>query len=438
MNRKLFANYNQPNTLVVVSSYPPKGEVHGEGVGGLASFSKNTLKHLLPLWQSKIVVLAECFNGKREVYEDEGILVIRCWNRNSLTLYLDLLKEIVRFSRVNTIKIQFEFSIFGDLLVTGFFPLFLFLLRILGKETCLVIHQVLTDLKSLSGHLGIKEKSFKLSFFSKLNCLYYCLLSLSTKTIVVLEEEFKKRLKAIGIKSEKIVTIPHGVDCSLAAFETKLAKKTLNISNDEFVVLVFGFLTWYKGSDLAVEAFKKSLRKLKAQKLRLVLAGGESVTQNHRFHYQEYLRKLYSSAAKTPQILITGFVPESRIKTYFSAADLVLLPYRTFMSSSGVLSLTLSYLKPFLVSSALKGWFANEFKDKVHFFSPSVTSLSNAIVGIVNSKKEIEKLCLVSGELREQRDFGLMAAKYKEVLTRGKATVFNSGLLKLSFRKWNI
>lgn len=433
MDKKNLSSFNHPDTLLVISSFPIKGEVHGARVGGLASFSKNTLKTLVPVWPGKIVVLAESLDGKKEIYQEEGMLVVRCWRRNSLSLYFSLLKYILQLNKVKILKVQFEFSVFGDLAVTGIFPLFLFLLRILGKEICLVVHQVLTDLTSLFGHLGMEENSLKLYIFSKLNCLYYVLLSLGAKSIVVLEEEFKKRMEELGIKKEKIFAIPHGVDCSIKAISSLKAKEALNIKSSEFVVLVFGFLNWYKGSDLMVRAFNKYLKENKDHNIRLIMAGGESVTQKNRSHYQRFIKKLYSIVRRNPQITITGFIPESKISLYFSAADLMILPYRTFMSSSGVLSLALSYQKPFLTSSALKKWFKDEYQNKLIFFYPDLKSLTEALRTARERKENFSRLIKICKELRSSRDFVTLAEKYKEILYSHRPSVATLSLKSIKF-----
>src|SRR3989338_7095613 len=97
-NKKLIHKYNQPGNLLVVTNYPPRGEgVHTAKIGGVAGFAKNTL---LPLSlhynkeDKQIIVLAEILN-KACVYEEDGMLIIRCWKRNSMVLYWQLAKQIL-------------------------------------------------------------------------------------------------------------------------------------------------------------------------------------------------------------------------------------------------------------------------------------------------------------------------------------------------------
>lgn len=84
--QKLISKYNQSDTLLVISTYPKKGQVYTAGMGGVASYTKN---NLLPLTKKgqKVVVLADKENDEF-LYEEEGILVIRCWKRGDWKLLL--------------------------------------------------------------------------------------------------------------------------------------------------------------------------------------------------------------------------------------------------------------------------------------------------------------------------------------------------------------
>lgn len=86
--QKLISKYNQSDTLLVISTYPKKGQVYTAGMGGVASYTKN---NLLPLTKKgqKVVVLADKENDEF-LYEEEGILVIRCWKRGDWKLFASL------------------------------------------------------------------------------------------------------------------------------------------------------------------------------------------------------------------------------------------------------------------------------------------------------------------------------------------------------------
>ncbi|PIS14576.1 hypothetical protein COT64_01855 [Candidatus Shapirobacteria bacterium CG09_land_8_20_14_0_10_39_12] len=428
--KKLIEKYNNKESLLVISSYPLKGMVYGNGVGGVASFAKN---NLIPLSEErKIVVLAEILT-KPEIYEEGNILVCRIWRRNFPGIYFDLIKAVKKFSKIKHFEVQFEFSLFGELIITGFMPLFLGLLKLSGKNIVIVVHQVLLSLDSLSGHLGWTERTLKQKAFSIILRLYYYLLAINSNKIVVLEPAFKRRLQAIGIKDDKVSVIRLGVDRNLIATKKEIAMRELGIEKNEFVILVFGFLAWYKGSDLIAEAFTKLIQKYPSKKIKLILAGGESLTQKQKPHYQKYVKNLYSLAAKNSRITITGFVPEQKLKKYFGAADLVVLPYRAFMSSSAVLSLTLSFGKPLIISEELKGWFEGMEEEKnlpeFLFFKANVNSLALALEKIIFNRTNLNILGNFSYKLAYERDYQIVGKQYSNLWQT------KEGIQKITYEK---
>ena len=414
--KKLFSRYNQKDSLLVISTYPKKGQVYATGMGGVASFTKNTLAPLASRGQ-KIVVLANKINGKKEIYQEGNILVIRCWQRGSASLFGDLIREIRKFREIREILIEFEFALYDGLWKTLFFPFFFLILKLWGKKTILVLHQVIFDLSQLSGHLGWKKQSLTPKVFSLGIKTFYWLMALFTNKVVVLEEEFKKRLVDLGITQNKVEVIPHGVDIGLKPISQAKAKKALGFSPQEKIVLVFGFLTWYKGSDLILKQFKKFIKQNPKTKLRLILAGGESQTQKNKPHYQQYLKRLHRLAKSCPQAEITGFVPEEKISLYFPAADWVVLPYRTFMSSSGPLSLAITFGRPVLVSRAYsKILNTPDFKNEIKLAGLKRNDLIWQGFDQLPSKAIQTKIKKMVRQIRQQRNFNKLGEKYLGVI----------------------
>lgn len=419
--KKLIQEYNQKDSLLAVTNYPPKGGVYNGNLGGVASFAKNTL---LPLSKNqKIVVICEVLD-RPESYEEDNILVIRVFKRNHFSLYKDFIKSIRKFDKIKNLLIEFEFAAYGDFVIASAFPLFLLILKLLGKRVTLVVHQVIFDLESLSGHLGIGKKSLKLRLFSFLLKFYYQGLGVGCHQIIVLEEKFKKRLGKI-VNLEKITAISHGVDMNAEGLPKSVARKKLGIKPNDLVLLYFGYLTWYKGADFLVDVFVKEKVKVNGKAVRLIMAGGESATQNKKPHYRAFIKNLYDQAKKAEKLKITGFVPEEDISAYFAASDLVILPYRTFMSSSGPLSLSISYQKPFIISSPLKDYFDSpEFAvalkeaglEKGEVVFPLQASRFVKKAGLALGKKNLAKLTNFSRNLGQKRDFNVLASNYAQVV----------------------
>ncbi len=109
------------------------------------------------------------------------------------------------------------------------------------------------------------------------------------------------------------------------------------------VILFFGFVRKYKGLDLLLEAaaiLKENLDDF------VVLAAGESYEDSN----------IYSKIVDELDIrdvvdLRIEFIPDSAVHLYFSAADVVVLPYRT-ATQSGIVPIAYSFDRPVIVTKA--------------------------------------------------------------------------------------
>ena len=119
------------------------------------------------------------------------------------------------------------------------------------------------------------------------------------------------------------------------------ACKKLNINPDDNYLLFFGFIRHYKGLDIILEA----LPRLKPyQNLKLLVAGE---FYEDRAPYDKLIADLGIS---NQVILHTHFIPNDDVRYYFSAADVVVQPYRT-ATQSGVSQVAYHFNKPMVVTS---------------------------------------------------------------------------------------
>lgn len=423
MKKALKSKYNEENSLIVIAGYPKKGERYSRNVCAVSSFTKNSLLALQKENPNrKIVVLTMALGGK-EIYEENGMLVVRCFERNNPLSYLSLINYVRTFNKVKQILVEFEFSTFGDTLSTLMFAPVIIAIKSLGRDITLVMHQVLLNLKKLSGHVGIASKNPKLNFMNVGLSIFYRFLTFPAKNIVVLEEEFKKRLSKFA-NPQKISVIPHGVDKQLNSSSTSLRAK-YGFKKDDFVILYFGYLTWYKGVDFLIDSFK-NVRKLNNRNIKILIAGGPSFTQREKPHYKRFVSQVLELTKNQKHIKITGFVKEKEFAKIFETADLAVLPYRTFMSSSGPLSLALTFKKPFILSENLKNLTESEdfskalelsgLKENQIFFKLSKSSLVSAIENAMD-KTRTKKLEKFSLELSHMRNFATLSEKYDMLLS---------------------
>ena len=160
------------------------------------------------------------------------------------------------------------------------------------------------------------------------------------------------------------------------------ARKQLGIALTDKIVLFFGFIRQYKGLDLLLEAIalvRKSASETSGIKF---LIAGEFY--ENRQPYDELIRKL---GIEDSLILKTDFIPDSEVKYYLCAADLVVQPYRN-ATQSGVTPLAYHFEVPMLVTNV--GGLASMVPDGkagLHA-APNPASIAEKIIEYFKSGKE--------------------------------------------------
>lgn len=123
------------------------------------------------------------------------------------------------------------------------------------------------------------------------------------------------------------------------------ARKHLGLPANEKIILFFGFIRKYKGLDLLLEAIAH-LNSIKYQTSNLkLLVAGEFYEDEKP--YKVLIEKL---GIREQLILRTDFIPDSEVKYYLCAADVVIQPYRN-ATQSGVTPLAYHFEKPMLVTN---------------------------------------------------------------------------------------
>ena len=119
------------------------------------------------------------------------------------------------------------------------------------------------------------------------------------------------------------------------------ARDNLRISKDKLTLLFFGFVRPYKGLDLLIEAMSIIRERLDAQ----LLIVGEFWENRARF--DEMLSEL---ALEENVRIIDSYVPDDEVLLYFTAADIVVLPYRE-ATQSGVIQIAYGFRKPVITTN---------------------------------------------------------------------------------------
>lgn len=429
--KTLIQKFNQPDTLAMITLYPKKGETYSEGTTGVASYAKNLVTRL----SRNVVVLCD-YALQPNIYREQNTFVMRVFKNGHWHMWLEIFKALRNILAVKKVLLQLDFAMYGGFFNIGLSLPFLALLKLFGYESSVIMHHVVVDIAKLSGHVGLGRGSsdkLKIYLYNAAFAVFYTLLGLTTKSIIVLEEGLKQRLHRY-INPHKVVVLPHAVDASLTAPNRLRARKKLGVKSDELMVLFFGFVNWFKGADFFVNSFAGK-RTLNGKKVKFILAGGESATQKNRKAYQRYFQQVSASISHAKNIHLTGYVPQRQIGRYFSAADLVVFPYRDFMCASGVLSLTFSYGKPFVASTAFAKMFeGNDFKnslkavglDNEEIVFPLKRKACVATVEKVLANGAKAKLVSLAELMRERRSFSNTANQLDDILFAPSSVVQKS------------
>ncbi len=170
----------------------------------------------------------------------------------------------------------------------------------------------------------------------------------------------------------------------------KEALKELNLSPDFRYLLFFGFIRKYKGLDILLDAMDD--KKIKALPIKLLVAG--------EFYEDEkpYLEQIEKLDLGERVLMFKDFIPNERVKYFFSAADLVVQPYR-HATQSGVTQVAYQFNVPMIVTDV--GGLAEIVPDGKagYVVPPNSNDIANAIVKSLQS----DNLSLLKGGVMEEK-----------------------------------
>jgi len=159
---------------------------------------------------------------------------------------------------------------------------------------------------------------------------------------LVLSESVKKDLLSFAYK-KPVHLSPHPLYDHFGKGLNRIeALEKLRLDSDWNYLLFFGFVREYKGLDLALKAMASE--KLKNQKIKLIVAG-EFYSDS-----KSYFDLVKSLGIEDRVIFRSDFIPDNLVSHYFSAADLILQPYKE-ATQSGVTQIAYHFNKPILVTN---------------------------------------------------------------------------------------
>jgi D-inositol-3-phosphate glycosyltransferase len=213
-------------------------------------------------------------------------------------------------------------------------------------------------------------------------------------------------LQQLGFSQKPALYRPHPLYDNFGPTRPKTeALATLGLAPEYRYVLFFGFIRAYKGLDILLEAFADP--RISALPVKLIIAGE---FYEDAAPYEALIKK-YDLESRL--VRATDFIPNERVADYFSAADLIIQPYKN-ATQSGVSQVAYHFGRPMLVTDV--GGLAELIPAGVvgYVVPPTAASIADALVDFYAHDREE---AFATGVRQEAKKFSweVMVAALKEV-----------------------
>jgi D-inositol-3-phosphate glycosyltransferase len=223
---------------------------------------------------------------------------------------------------------------------------------------------------------------------------------------VTMSRKVLNDLQDLGFSKKPALYRPHPLYDNFGPTKPKeVALAALGLTAEVRYVLFFGFIRAYKGLDILLEAIADP--RVAALPMKLLIAGEfyedaapyEALIQKHNL--------------ESRLVRATDFIPNERVADYFSAADLVVQPYK-HATQSGVSQVAYHFGRPMLVTDV--GGLAELIPAGVvgYVVPPTAVAIADALVDFYANDREE---AFAAGVRQERTKFSweVMIAALKEV-----------------------
>jgi len=237
-----------------------------------------------------------------------------------------VLSSINPFTYIRTAKRINKYA--PDLLIIPYWmsfmsPAYGSVCRLLNKKTKVVslVHNAISHERTLI------EKPLAKYFFSRCDAF------------IVMSEPVRKDLLSLR-KNANILLQPHPIYDHYAERTDKVtACKKLGIKDDKKNLLFFGLIRDYKGLDVLIEAMGR------LDDTYQLIISGESYGS-----FDKYTELISKSPLKDNIVVFEQYIPDDMVTTLFSAADVLVLPYKS-ATQSGVVALAYQLELPMIATN---------------------------------------------------------------------------------------
>ena len=306
--------------IVMVTTHPPSA-------GSLNEYAYYFVRSLHQKAQlSHLSLLVDELPEGEQYPRLENTTFIPCWEFDNWWNSWRIWRTILRL-RPDAVLFNLQFASFGRGKIPAALGLFAPLMSRLSKiPTVVLLHNLVetVDLKSA----GFSQNRLMQQVLRGIGTVLTKIV-LSADLVAVTIPKYVEILEE-KYKATNVMLAPHG---AFEEFTPPLSNDAASDPSGEITrtqIMTFGKFGTYKRIEILIEAFHQ-LQEEGRDQLQLVIAGGDNPNS------PGYLASMREKYANVPNILFTGYVPESDVARIFQEATVVVFPYTSTTGSSGVL-----------------------------------------------------------------------------------------------------
>jgi glycosyltransferase involved in cell wall biosynthesis len=376
-------------------------------VSGAATFLRRFIEALSDFPQLDLYVVGEKCNTLS--WRPKGVHIYCCWKEK--TYFIDI-PICLAYLKPDIIYIHHEHFLYGKKYIHAIlFPFMLILSKFL-----------LTKAKIMVNLSGIVTQYDDISRTERLPPV---ISTIAGGVTFIIEKLIIKLANIVSVNNllakyiilnhyktpiDKVYLLPIGINYSEIKLNKEDARKRLGLSHYDYILLFFGYLSYYKGLENLIEAYKMLSKTLRKRSI-LLVAGGLHPRLVKNKSYIHWVKKLIANAKAIDdgKIVFTGFVRDDDIPLYYYASDLIILPYKTYIASSGPLHLALEYGIPLIVSKYIIEDFILEIKD-IAVVDSEPQAIVSRIEYLLKNEDELMRIKSFLIQARDKRNWKNIAS----------------------------
>jgi len=348
---------------LVGPTYPYKGGISHYNTTLCNELSK---KHNVFLISYKRQYPSFLYPGKEQINKDSNIKV----NKNVNSKYIiDTINPLTWFKTYSIIKKENPDLVIFQWVHPFFTPVFFTITSLLKKfahtKILFICHNVLPHERTKMDEFLIKIAFKNVDYF-----------------IVHSKEDYGNLKKIIPNAKVKQSVHPRYDIFKIEIIPKEDARSLLDISLNTNVILFFGIIREYKGLMYLIKAMPKIINKI--DDISLLIAGEFWDSKN------KYIDEIKKLGIESHVKIIDKYIPDEEVGVYFSASDVVILPYIS-ATQSGIIQIAYAFEKP-VITTDVGGLpdVVDNGKTGIIVKSKDSEELANAVINYFKNNKEIE------------------------------------------------